>query len=316
MYRTAHNVPLVAVPLLVVVAILGYLAGYHRVAARADAAFGKRPGIASVGNAQLEYPSSWHPVSNAAAVPGLSVSGGVALAPVGAGAQAGLIGGELPAGEPSVLPRAFLSLLRGPPHVEVVNVLGGQAYGYSELSVSGYERTLKLFVIPDQGGSGPTVLACYASAPAAAYMSQCGEIVARFSLAGQTLYDLTPDAGYAHALGGAIGALQRERLALRRRLAAGQATAARKVLATRLADSFARAATALSGVEAPAVAGAAATGLTTALLAGRDAYVTLATATGTQSLRARSAELEQVQKAESGVDAALESFVLLGYKPS
>jgi len=314
---SSRNLTLVAVPLLIAMAIFGYLAGSHRASASASAgpAFGGGTRVASVANnVLLEYPPSWNRTAVATAIPGLAIAAPLVLSPGGESARAGLIGGQLPSGEPGPLPGSFLSLLSGVPHTEVLNFLGGQAYGYSQMSVAGYARTLELYVIPNRGGAGPTALACYATAAGASYLKQCEQIVAQLSLLGQSEFDLAPDAGYAQALGTAIAALQRERLALRGRMAHAPTLAAVSSLARTLADRFSVAAAALARVEPPVAAGAAATALAAALLRAREAYGALANEAGTESVHRHREAMDAVDSAEAGIDSALESFALLGYK--
>ncbi len=317
MHRASHNVPLVAVPLLVAVAGFGYLAGNYRVVQSSAAAFGGQTQYATIANAQFEYPSSWRQSAAvgavAGALPGLPISGEVVLAPGGDPSQAGLIAGELPGREPSPLPARFVSTLSALPHTEVLNAPGGQAYRYTRLSIPGYSMTLELFAIPGQATANTTVLACYATASAAAELPQCAQIVSKFSLLGPTEYDLTPDAGYARTLTAVLGLLERERRVMRGQLAHEPTPKAASVLASSLAERFSTAAGALHEVEAPAIAVTAATTFTAAALRARDAYLGLAAAVRQESNPRYETALGEIQKAEAGVDRALESFALLGY---
>ena len=263
--------------LLFVVAIIGYLAGYHRAPAASGAASAETTRIAS-----------------------------------GASAPAGLLSGQLPAGEASPLPGRFLALARGIPYVEVMNLLDVQAYRYSRLSLPGYDRILDLYVIPNSGGNA-TALACYASNGFSAYLSQCEQIVAKLTPVGQSQYDLTPNTPYARRLGALIEALDRERLRLRSEIRRAAAPAAVGRLATALAGRFATAAASLAALEPPLAAGPAQAALASAILRGRDTYRTLAAAGTAGSLASYDAARRQVDDAEAGVDAGLESFALLGY---
>jgi hypothetical protein len=311
---SSRNLIIVGVPLLIAMAILGYLAGSHRATTSTGAAFGRRTRVVSVANVLLEYPADWSRTAGAAAIPGLAIAEPVLLAPTGRAGSAGLIAGQLPSGEPGPLPAGFLSLIHGVPHTEVLSFVGGQAYGYSRMSVAGYARTLELFVIPNRNSAGPTVLACYATPTAAAYLKQCAQIVAQFSLLGQSEYDLAPDAGYTQALSAAIGALERERLALRGEMAHAASLAAVSSLAASLAGSFSAAAAALGRLEPPVAASAAATALATALLKAHEAYGALASDARTGGVREHRKAMSRVDAAETGVDGALESFALLGYR--
>jgi hypothetical protein len=300
---------------LVAVAILGYAAGYRRAPA-ASPKVAHRETMHTVAEAGvlLEYPSAWQPVKALAAVPGLPISHALLLAPAGDPARAGLLAGELPSDEPSPLPARFLSLLRGAPDTEVVNLIDGQAFRYSHLDIPRYERALDLYVIL-YAGRTPAALACYApQAASSAYLSQCEQIVAGLTPLGQSsTYDLTPDTSYARQLGTLVEGLNRERLALRGAMHAHPAPAAMGGFAATLADRFAAAASSLALLEAPPVAGPMQAALAGSMLHARDTYRSLSEASIASSAAGYSAALTRVQAAEAGVDRALEDFALLGY---
>jgi hypothetical protein len=202
--------------------------------------------------------------------------------------------------------------MRGIPHTEVSDLLEAQAYRYGQVSLSGYDRTLDLYVIPNPGGD-PTALACYASKGFSVYLHQCEQIVAKLTLVGQSSTDLSPSAAYAHGLGGLIKALDGQRLILRREMRRGSTPAVVGRLATVLAGRFATAAASLATLEPPLVAGPAQAALAGAMSRARDTYRALAAAATAGSVANYDAARGQVDAAEAGVDAALESFALLGY---
>jgi hypothetical protein len=302
-----------AVLLLLAFAIAGYLAGNRHASAISGPAFGKSAHFASVGTTQLEYPASWQQRTATAGVPGLPLASPLLLTPVGSASGAGLLVGELAGGGPSPLPASFLSLLREAPRTEVLDVPGGQIFAYSGLDISGYGRTLELFVIPNLSGQQDTTFACYAGS-AGSLLKQCEQIVASFSLIGQPQYDLTPDTGFAHTLGRMLDALQRDRSALRARLGQRLVPAAAGVLASTLAAHFEAAARALRDMEAPPLASAAVSALAAAALHAGDTYSSLAQAIKLESNPRYVAALDGIRGAEAGVNSALESFALLGYK--
>jgi hypothetical protein len=212
------------------------------------------------------------------------------------------------------LPAAFVRALGAVPHTEVLNLLGGQAYEYSGLSVPGYDRALNLYVVPSIGDRvGPTVLACYAARGFGALLAQCAQIVAQFTLLGGSQYDLNPDRGYATRLGGVLRSLDAQRVTLRRRMRASRTPSVVGALATTLAARLAEAAASLSTFEAPAAASAAQAALAAAILHAREAYEALGAAASAEVLASYDAALGVVEHADAGIDAALESFALLGY---
>lgn len=310
MSRPLHRVPLVAVPLAVVLAAFGYLAG-HRHPPTVPVST-QHTGIASVSSVLLEYPTSWRPVAAEAPVAGLPITQQLLLAPGGDPRAAGLIGGRLPGGEASPLPATFVAKLARLPRGEVVGFPAGQAYRYAPLRIPGFGGAVDLFAVPTQDAR-PTALVCYATSGAASYLRQCAAIVARLSLTGPSESALTPDAEFARRLGALIDALQRRRLALRREMARTSRPMLAGQLARKLADSFATAAAALAGAEPPAAARTAATELGVALTRARDSYTTLAGASARRESNSYAVVLRQLDAAERGVDGALESFALLGY---
>ncbi len=135
--------------------------------------------------------------------------------------------------------------------------------------------------------------------------------MAKVTLVGQTSYDLSPNATYAGQLGGLIGGLDRERLTLRREMRVQPSEVS--ALATALADRFASAAASLAALEPPLAASAAQAALASSLIGARDAYTALAAAAAGEGPVGYGDAERQVDEAEAGVDAALESFALLGY---
>lgn len=316
MFRSTRRLlPLLAF-VLVAVAIFGYTAGYRRAPATAPTAAAHRETVHTISDAGmlLEYPAGWQPAKALVAVPGLALAHPLLLAPGGDVARAGLLSGQLPAGEPGPLPARLRALLRGTPNVEVVNLIDGQAFRYGHVGLAGYDRALDLYVIL-YAGKSPTALACYAPpAAASTYLSECDQIVAGLTPLGQSsTYDLTPDTGYAQRLERVIEGLNGERATLRAAMRTHASPAAVGRLATALAGRFAAAAASLAPLEAPPVAGPAQTALASAILGARDAYRSLAATAIAPGQAARPAALTQVDAAEASVDAALEDFALLGY---
>jgi hypothetical protein len=316
MYLSLSRLLRFSAPLLVVLAVVGYLAGHrHASSPRANAASKTR--IAYGTSVLLEYPVSWRPAATttAPAIPGLPVTGAMLLAPSGNGAQAGLLSGQIPGNGTGPLPDGLLAQLRGAPNTEVVDLLNAQAYRYSRLSIKGYALQLNLYVIPSPGGKD-AALACYASKALAAYLRQCEQIVAGLTLVGRSPGDLTPEAGYAGRLKALIGTLDSERLTLRNTMRAQVDGSAISRLAKALADRFATAASSLAMLEAPLPAGAAQAALTSAILQARGDYDVLAQAALGEGSTGYATAQTRVVAAETAVDAALEAFTLLGYNPA
>jgi hypothetical protein len=310
-HASKRSLAVVLTAVLVTVAILGYVAGHDR--ASTTPAEVRRSTIAAAG-VVLAYPSGWRPARAAPAIPDLPLTNSVSLAPNGDGTDAGLIVGQLPQSEPSLLPGAFVARMRSLPDTEVVDLIDTQSYKYASLSIDGFDRMLSLYTIPNPKGN-PTVLACYASASRASEMRACEQIVATLTVAEQSSsYDLVPEAEYAHRLSASIGTLEGHRLASRREMGAGASPRKVQALATSLAAGFAGEAVSLSLLEPPSVTGQVQATLSEAILRARDAYEALAAAAGAESPARAAAAQKQVDEAEASVNAVLESFALLGYR--
>jgi hypothetical protein len=301
-----RNISLLAAPLLIVVALLGYLAGHSGGgSAAALAPPGEKTHTISTAIVTLDYPAGWRQTDAAPAIQSFSLAHPTGVAPEGEATQAGLLTGQLPRGETSPLPSALVAKLHAPPRTDIVSLPETQAYRYTQLNISGFSPSLTVYVIPDPG-SQPTVVACYAASTLAAFMRTCEQIVATLKLAVQTQsYTLTPDPTYASAVSDLLGPVSTARAAL-----GSETSRPSRAAAQRIEGALAQTATSLSTLQPPPAAGQAHAALMNALRQARDAYATLAAAA---SPRAYSAARARVSTAEASVDAALSSFALLGY---
>jgi hypothetical protein len=302
--------PVLVIPVLLAVAVLGYLAGHRHSRAAAPP---RSPRAVTTGNVVLDYPAGWRAVAAGPRIPNLALARSSTVAPDGESASAGLLVGTLPSGELAPLPRKFVATLRRAPSTEIVNLLEVQAYRYARLSVPGFEEALSLFVIPDRGGA-PTALACYAPSASSAYMLACERSVAAATVTGQLQsYQLTPDPTYAAKISAAIAALDRVRVSLKRDLGPKVSAATAQRLARRLASGYATASSALAVLEPSVEAAPVQAALAGAINKAHAGYDALAAAAGEQNVRAYVAAQSDISSAEAAVDQALESFALLGY---
>ncbi len=312
MYWSTVSLLRLATPLLAAIAVAGYLVGHQHATTAPANAFGEPTHIAYGTNVLLEYPVSWQTAAASAAptIPGLSIAHEMLLAPAGDGAHSGLLSGTMSSESP--LPAQLLGGLRGTPHTEVVDLLDAQAYSYSRLNPRGYSGALQLYVIPTLTGS-QTVLACYAPDALSSPMRQCQQIVAGLTLTGASPTDLTPDANYAALLHTLVSTLDAQRLELRKRMSPRSGAQALAHLAATLANDLADAAGSLAALEPPRTASSAHMALTRSILGARRAYDALAAAAlGARPARYAAAQT-RVAHAETAVDAALQTFTLLGY---
>lgn len=312
MRYSRRGLPTVVVPLLVAVAILGYVAGHSRSQSASS------EGLRTVTNANvvLHYPGGWRKVENAPQIPGLSIAHQLGLAPNGDAARAGLLVGTLPSGELSPLPGRFVSSLSRLPETRIVSLLEVEAYRYVNVSIPGFNRALTIFVIPNPGGES-AALACYAASGRSSDLQACEQTVAGVTLVNQSqTYELLPDPNYARRISAPIATLDRQRLALKRELRTQATGATIRSLATRLAAAFASAATSLAAIEPSFAAGRTQSALTASLARARDAYSALATAAAEESASSAQAALKRTAAAEAEVNGVLEDYELLGYSPA
>jgi hypothetical protein len=301
--------PVLVIPVLLAVAVLGYLVGHT---SSHPAAALRAPSVAA-GDVVLDYPAGWRVVANPPVIPSFEVARVTVLAPRGHGADTGLLIGTLPADELAPLPRAFVTKLRRTPTTEIVNLLEIQAYRYAHLSVRGFAETLTIFVVPNRGGL-PTALACYAPSASSAYVTACERSVAAVTVTGQLQgAQLTPDPAYAVRISSTISALDALRISLKRELSPEVSAATAQRLASRLARGYAAASSALGELEPPVEAAPVQTALAQAINRSRTGYIALAKAASEQDATAYTAAQSDIAHAEADVDQALESFALIGY---
>jgi hypothetical protein len=301
MRHRRRALPVAVIPVLVAVAVLGYLAG-HTHSARVRTA-----------NVVLDYPPGWRGVAAGVRIPNLALARPDAIGPGGSGARAGLLVGALPPGELVPLPGKFVSRLPQAPKTEVVDLREAQAYRYTHLSVPGFAKALTIFVIPERGGQ-PTALACYAPSASSSYMHACERSVAALAVTGPLQgSELTPDPAYAAAISAAISTLDGLRVSLKQELRPPVSAATAQRLGRRLANGYSAAARALAGLEPSAQSAPVQSALAGAIAKAHAAYTALAAAAGEQDRAGYEAARRKVSNAEAEVDEALAIFALIGY---
>jgi hypothetical protein len=301
--------PAAVVPLLLIFAAIGYVAG-HSSSQKASLS---RPGTAVGGNVVLRYPAGWRAAANPVRIPNLAIAQAQAIAPNGNAAAAGLLVGTLPPEKLVPLPARFVEKLRRPPVAEIVNLQEIQAYRYTRLRVPRFGRALTVFVVPARGAL-PTALACYGPSARSNYMLACERSVAAVTVSGQfQAFQLTPDPDYAREISASISTLDELRVALQRELTPDVSAATAQRLASRLAQRYSTVAAALSRLEPSAGATPVQAALASAITKAREDYEALATAAGDQDAAAYSAAQAEIKRDEADVDQALESFALIGF---
>jgi hypothetical protein len=308
-----------AVPILLLAAVVGFTLGEI-----SPSAAPRSTGVLVRGNSPqvnpvvLEYATpGWSTTSRAIVVPGLALTGEIALAPRVDSAGTGLIAGRAAEDRPGPLPAGLLARLPEPPKAEVVSLLEAQAYRYRRLTPAGLGVEFTLYVVPDGKSSG-IAIACYAqrSSSVGARLGKCERLVSTLALAlksAQFSLDLTPDPQYARQVAGVMAGVDRARVVLRAALHRRASAASVSRLATRLAEAFVEASRALSALQPPPPAASAQATLAGALSGTRQAYLELARAADAADRTGYNAARAHVNAAEARFVAALGGYALLGY---
>jgi hypothetical protein len=260
----------------------------------------------------LFVPPGWHRVAKPPSVPGLEFKDTLALAPAGKSAEAGLIAGRLSTGGHGPLPRDLVRNLRSDLHTQVVGIGAWDGYRYSDLHVAGYTPRLILYAVPTTSGS--TAVACYATEKGANWLAGCERMARGLEIAAGTEAGLTElDRGYGKSISSAVGRLDDQRGAQRKKLEAnltpGQAAAA----TLRVSAAYGVAARSLATVSPPQSASGAHSALIKRLYSARDAYRRLAAAARHKDEGDWTAARRSVAEVEKRVSAALGDLGALGY---
>ena len=303
---------LAIVPLLAALAAAGYFGG------RAGSSEGETSGTAgfiSVGDLRLDAPAGWSPDEPPPSLPGLDLTGPLAVGPA-APAEHGLVAGTIAAAVgPDLLDASFARrLTRLPPQGEPVRIGELEALRYPRLRVRGSARAMTLYAIPTDKGA--VTVACYSPAvtPSAAVLAACERAATTLRVSGARTYPIGPDERYADELGDVLAVLERDRTAARARLARATLPATQAGSAQRLATISGRAGNAAARLVVSARDREAHDQLVRALRAGRDSYGRLAAAARIGGPRRYARAATAVRAAERDESAALKALRGLGYR--
>jgi hypothetical protein len=308
------------VPVLLAVAIVGYLLGASRPSTgpRAPSTVLVARTAAVSDPVVLEYPSppSWPLASGAPRLPGLAIAQSLVLAPDGDAHEAGLIAGQIPAESSSPLPAAFLAHLREVPRAEVVSLLNTQAYRYGRLTPTGSDYQITLYAVPGVTGNIVTI-ACYSvvSPKASSYLKMCEGLAEELTLQVEGESEiLPPNAGYARQVGEVLARVDKRRLGLRPAMSRQTSPATQVDAALQLADAFGEASRSLAAIQAPAATGWAQAAVSQGLSEADEAYVSLAAAVRADRMSNYKMARLHVYGVEASIAAALKRYALMGYE--
>jgi len=278
-----------------------------------DAGTPKATNVAAGGPLRVSFPSTWGTNAGPDAIPGITLTDQVALAPTGAaGADATMLAGSLPASV-SLLPSTLRAgLTAKPPPAQIVKLETIQAYRYAGLRPSGGSTALTLFLVPTKSGRVAMVCSAPVNAPRSV-TTGCERIVSSATV-DQAATDLQPDAAYAKALSqllARLGAVERTQLA---RLGAATTSAQQTAPARALAAAAATARVSAGRLNAPLAIAPADAALASALGDRAAAYRSLAAAAAahdTSAYRAASAQARQAARRLAAATTALNDY---GYR--
>jgi len=307
-------------PVLLAVAIVGYLLGANHSSSGSHAASTILVvGTAAVPNpVVLEYPSTpgWPVASGAPKLPGLTIAQSLTLAPGGNARGAGLIAGQISAGTSTPLPAPFLARLHEVPTAEVVSLFNTQAYRYGRLFPSGSDDELTLYAIPGTTG-GTAIIACYAaiSSETSTYLKACERLAGKLRLQVEGESEIVPpNVVYARQIGEVVARVDKLRLALRSAMGRQAPPAMQARAALRLAEGFGEASRSLALIQASPALRWAQTDVLQGLSQAHDSYVALASAARAGRPSDYKLARTLVYDAEASIVAALKRYALVGYE--
>jgi hypothetical protein len=262
----------------------------------------------------LTAPSDWRRTdANPHAIPGMTLTDPVALAPADGGERE-VLAGLVKSGHPSLLAAGLRKRLgRVPAHDDAVRLHTVAAYRYTGLAPEGLDRRLELLVVPTE--VGVATVACLAPEPQArAFAAACESVARTLGLNGARPYALGPDPAFAKRVDKAMAALSKERAGARRSLRAADRPGPQAVYARDLAKAFDGAANATAkGPVSPAVADARSR-IVSALHTVAARYRELAAKATAYKRKAFKRASARVTAAEKRVDRALGTLRSEGYR--
>jgi hypothetical protein len=268
---------------------------------------------ASAGSIELSFPSTWQRTTPAQAIPGLTFSETIALAPAGASTAERLLAGEVDAGGPSLLPGGLLAALAHAPQTPTAVRLGGvDAYRYSDLSVRGLPAMLTLYVVPTTAGVA-TVACLESSTTTSAQTQECARIAATLRLSSASAFALTPSQQYASALSRALGSLQSALGDAGSRLHGASSASAQAAAASQIASAFDNTGAALARLPVSPAADGANANLASALKAAGAGYGALASAARSEDGAAYTQASRGLGGTQARIASALEELRKAGY---
>lgn len=267
------------------------------------------------GDLALTVPGAWQPSRDEAVLDRLGLDDGVALAPGGDGARAGLLLGQDRSPTNGLVSEPLAELLGpgGTGAPTAVRLPAGEALRHDSAAGNGApgQRTVA-YLLPTDRGLATAV--CYArTAEAAASVKTCTGMLSTLAVAGARPQSVTPDPAFQQALTAGIQDLNARRTRGADELRAKRTPAGQAAAAGRLGQAHEEIASALADAPAPPLAEPARDALVKAITGVGDGYGALAKAAAANDRAGYAEGRRLVGEAEAQVTARLEDLRLLGY---
>ena len=277
-------------------------------------------GTATAGRVTLSYPSDWQKLATTPRIPGLNLANEMGLGPKGA-QGAGLLTGTTPAAWPTFVPATFRSRIPGSALTDrdTVRIGGLDAFRYSDLKPKGFDGTVTLFVVP-QEGKPTTALACFAKTGQAGagggVFSDCSAIAAGIAINGATSYPLTLPSDYATRLNSTLTRLTSSRESGVTRMANAGSSSTQATAARSVASAYGAAIPKLQSANATAYIEPANDEIVAALRRTQRAYTSLASAAAAESTSRYDSARRRVNAGEQRLRTAVVDLEALGFDVS
>src|SRR4051812_27058143 len=265
-------------------------------------------------NADVEalFPAGWSTASRAPAIPGMTVSDAVAMAPRDGGQN--VVVGEVKQGaaNSTLLPTRFLSALaldpgEVPPRQPVRLARAKlQAWRYENLRPRGLAKPVTIFTAPTS--AGVATVACVDPG------ADCEAIANTLKLKAGTAFPVGPSKAYAAALGKRLSGLNKQVRAGRTALRRAKTPKAQAAAVGRLAAAYTGASAAISRLDVSPADQATQAQLAKALKGTGQAYRRLAAAAGSGRKAAFAKARAGARRNEQAVAGALRGLQAAGYK--
>jgi hypothetical protein len=265
---------------------------------------------------EVGFSDAWQRTQEHPAIPGLRFDDPISLVPENASGGRTLSTGQTDGSGPSLLTAGFIRRLPGgkpPPRNDRVKLGELEAYRYRNLSPSGLDRRLTLYVSPTTGGVA--TVACLAEPDALdSFSGDCERVATTLTLTNGKAYPLGPDPSYAKTIDRSIGKLNAQVRTGKSRLRGAETPGRQASVARSLAGAYGDTAEELGKVAVSPATREAHLGTIRALRRTSSAYRAMSGAAARGARGRYNAARKGVQRGERAVRLSLARLRQLGYR--